>query len=163
MTKQLFLIRHAEAESNNFEVKDIDRMLTPDGEVVASKVGNTLLGIIGKPDKILASSAVRTRQTAMRIAEQLDYPEDLVEYKEEFYEASTRILLREVNDLDDSHSSVIIVGHNPGIPYFAENITGEIIGGVSPGSVIQITVESSWSEVTSNSVELTKYLTPPNA
>jgi len=163
MTKQLFLIRHAEAESSNFEIKDIERSLTSDGEIVASKVGKMLDQLISTPDAILSSSALRTRQTTSLLAEQIGFDMDKVNFKGELYEASTRILLREINELDEKFETVIIIAHNPAIPYLAEYITGEIIGGVSPCGIVQIKFDGSWAEISEKNTILVRYHRPPVA
>lgn len=163
MTKRLFLIRHAEAEAANFEIKDIDRSLTADGEVVASKVGKYLEELIGQPDVILSSAALRTRQTAALVAEQLTIDIGSILFKEDLYEASTRILLREVNELSEAHDKVLLIAHNPGIPYFAEYISGDILYGVSPGGIVELSIDCEWAEVSQKTVDLVKYHTPPNS
>ncbi|WP_109829271.1 SixA phosphatase family protein [Reichenbachiella versicolor] len=163
MTRQLFLIRHAEAEMGNFELKDIDRTLTPDGEVVASKVGNKLSELLGRPDAVLCSSAIRTRQTAVLIAEQLNFNPERIIFKDELYEASTRILLHEINKLEESWKKVVIVAHNPGIPYLAEYISGDILVGVSPAGVVELSYEGDWAEISEKTMDLIQYQTPPIA
>ena len=163
MKKRLFLIRHAEAENNNFDVKDIERVLTQNGEIVASKVGKALTEVVGKPHLIMASNSIRTRQTAELIAEQLEYQADSIIYREELYEASARILLGEINRLPASSSDVLLIAHNPAIPYLAEYITGEIIGGVSPAGIVEVAYDGDWMEISEKSVQFIKYHVPPTA
>lgn len=93
MEKQLFLIRHAEADSTNFDIKDIERPLTTDGEIMASKIGRYLKSHNIVPDGVLASIALRTRQTVGFLIEQIDFDAKDIVINEDLYEASTRILL----------------------------------------------------------------------
>ncbi len=160
MKKELFLIRHAEAEPQETGGKDIDRNLTPDGEIVASKCGNFLSSILPNPDVVMCSSSVRTVQTAGRIVEQLDYSTDRIVSSEELYEASTRILLRVVNELEDAVKKAVLIVHNPSISYLSEYITGAEIGNVSPAGIVHVSYEGAWAEISEKSADLVQYYPP---
>ncbi|UXP32372.1 histidine phosphatase family protein [Reichenbachiella agarivorans] len=160
MSKELFLIRHAEADANNFDIRDIDRSLTPEGEIVASKVGRFMKMNEYKPEAILVSSALRTRQTAGFMVEQIDFDPSKIQEMEELYEASTRILLRVVNEINPALKSVAIVAHNPAISFLAEYLTGDIIGNVSPAGIIHLRYEGEWSAFSQNVVEFVAYTSP---
>ncbi|MGL1885940.1 MAG: histidine phosphatase family protein [Reichenbachiella sp.] len=157
MTKTLLLIRHAEADSTNFDIKDIERPLTSDGEIMASKVGRYLKKADLEPDAIMASTALRTRQTAGFFVEQLSFDANKIELNENLYEASTRILLGVINNIDPDLDNVVIVAHNPGISYLAEYMTGEIIGNVSPAGIIQLKFDGDWAEISEKNMDLVSY------
>lgn len=158
--KDLFLVRHAQAVSDDMDLKDIDRPLTADGSIDASKIGKLLETECGTPDEVLASIALRTKETAGRIIEQLGYNPDKINLSEDLYEASTRIMLRVINELDDAKEKVVLVAHNPAITYLAEYITGDVIGGVSPAGVVHVRYDGSWAEVSQSNVDLVKYHHP---
>lgn len=158
MKKQLFLIRHAEADSTNFDIRDIERPLTVDGEIMASKIGRYLKSKDVIPDGILVSSALRTRQTAGFLVEQIDYDAKDMLINEDLYEASTRILLSAINDITEDKNTVLIVAHNPAISYLAEYITGDIIGNVSPAGIVHISFEGNWSEISAKNTDLEGYV-----
>lgn len=160
MTKQLFLMRHAEAEEAEYGVKDIDRNLTGDGEIVASKMGRLLSGVIDNMEHVLCSTAMRTRQTAGMLAEQLQFNPVNIDFTQELYEASTRILLRLVNELDDEYSKVIIVGHNPSITYLTEYVSGAAIDSVSPAGIVELKHEGRWAEISEKNMDLIQYYDP---
>ncbi|RJE74232.1 hypothetical protein BGP76_13695 [Reichenbachiella sp. MSK19-1] len=157
MSKELFLIRHAEADANNFDIKDIDRPLTADGEIVASKVGRFLKGQAKSPDAILASSALRTRQTSGFLVEQIDFDPSKIQVLDDLYEASTRILLKAINELGNHLNTVVMVAHNPAISFLAEYLTGDIIGNVSPAGIVHLKYDGGWDEFSKGNVELIEY------
>lgn len=160
MSKHLFLIRHAEADAYNFDIKDIDRPLTPDGEIMASKVGRYLKKNTCQPQAILVSPALRTRQTGGFLVEQIDFDPKKIQIEESLYEASTRILLRVINELPNHCDTVVIVAHNPAVSYLSEYMTGEIVGNVSPAGIVEMSYEGDWAEFSQNNVELVQYTTP---
>lgn len=160
MNKELFLVRHAEADATNFDIKDIERPLTSDGEIDASKLGKMMAELLGTPDLILSSTAIRTRTTTALIGEQLGYDPVNVDYLEDLYESSTRILLRVINELEDKNNNVVIVAHNPAITYLAEYVSGGVIGNVSPAGLVQLKFKGSWAEVSQNNMDLVKYHKP---
>jgi len=113
------------------------------------------------PQLIVTSSAVRAFQTAQIIAEQIKYPSEEIQEDPELYDASVRIFLRMINELDVNCQSVLFVGHNPTVSYMAELLTGEAIGNMVPGSVVEIHFPmDSWKEVSQNNGKLIQYITP---
>jgi phosphohistidine phosphatase len=161
MEKHLFLVRHAQADGTNFDIKDIVRPLTTDGEIDASKLGK-LLSEKGEIDLVLSSTAIRTQTTSKLIGEQIGYDPNKIEYKEELYEASTRILLKTINELEDNYNTVLMVIHNPGISYLSEYVCGEIINNVVPAGLVHLTMDGEWAEISKGNMELVSY-TPPAA
>jgi len=160
MSKELFLVRHAEADTTNFDIKDIDRPLTSDGEIDASKLGKMMAELLGTPDLIISSTAIRTRTTTAMIAEQLGYDPLNVDFLEDLYESSTRILLRVINELEEKNNKVVIVTHNPAITYLAEYISGAVIGNVSPAGLVHLKFKGAWSEISQDGAEFVKYHEP---
>jgi phosphohistidine phosphatase len=148
MVKNLFIIRHAEASEAQRGDKDVERTLTQKGYKDASRLGNYFKeqGII--PDVILVSNADRAATTADLMADQMGYDKEKVILMEELYNASARVFLNIVNDLDDTYNNVMIVGHNPTLVYFSEYVTKKNLGNLSPGGMIHIRFEiDSWKEV----------------
>lgn len=161
MVKNLYLIRHGEAEEPNSSKKDIERQLTSKGYQDASKVGLYLKKIKVDPDLVLHSPAVRTTETIYRINEQLGVNEDYIESVEDMYEASTRILLKAICEIPAEMRSAIIVGHNPSITYLAEYITGAEIGHVVPCGVVHIQIPfTSWTEVSEKTCDFVSFTSP---
>ena len=147
MTKQLLLIRHAEAETPYWGQKDFDRELTSHGVITASVTGKKLRELNFMPDLILTSAANRAQNTAILLAEQLNY--DVIQEAEELYNCSLNILLDYIHKIDDGFENVILVNHNPNISYLAEYLTGEdLYGGLNPIGIASITFSlDQWGKV----------------
>lgn len=161
MVKNLYLIRHAQAEELTAGKKDFERQLTSQGYQDASRVGNYLKEKGFHPDIILHSDATRTTETVDRLNEQLGVDPDHIESSEDMYEASTRILLRVISEIPAEMRSAIIVGHNPAITYLAEYITGAEIGNVQTAGMVHIQVPyTSWQEVSEKNCDFVEYIPP---
>jgi phosphohistidine phosphatase len=124
MARQLWLLRHAEAEPHGSR-PDAERRLTERGERQARAAGIVLERIGVKFDAILFSPKVRARQTA--------------ELAAEAWSADQRTLLREHAPLSDgfdapqalealaevgSDGCVLLVGHEPDLSRVAGELTG---------------------------------------
>ncbi len=161
MVKDLYLIRHGQAEPHSANIKDVERQLTSKGYQDASKIGLYLKDKEFLPDIILHSNSVRTTETVDRINEQLGVDEDHIESSADIYEASARILLRVISEIPAELRSAILVGHNPGITYIAEYITGADIGPIGTGGIVHIKIPfTSWSEISEKNCDFIEYINP---
>jgi phosphohistidine phosphatase len=161
MTKTLLLIRHAKSDWSVQGQKDFDRELNQRGNMDAPRMGSKLFEMGIKPDLVVSSPAQRARSTAEYICEQIKYPLERIDFNEEIYEASVRTLLKVVNELNDIYSTVVIVGHNPGFSYLAENLTGAVIGDLPTCGIIELTFEfDSWALVSQNTAKLKSFIYP---
>ena len=155
MSKQLFLIRHAQAEGMQSDIKDIERTLTNDGCRDAMRMGKLLSNEGHIPDLILSSTAERTRETTRYICEQLNFDFDKVVFTEDLYESSVRLMLSTINKVSDQQKVLFVVAHNPSISYLGESLTGELTGNMSPGAVIHLESSvDSWQEISQDSCSL---------
>lgn len=161
MVKDLYLVRHGEAEEAMHSLKDVERQLTAKGLQDASKIGMYFKQLEFHPDIILHSIATRTTETMQRINEQLGVKQDHIEASEDIYEASARIMLRTICAIPAEMRSAIIICHNPSITYISEYITGAEIGHVEPGAMVHIQIPyASWSEVSENNCDLIECIRP---
>lgn len=66
------------------------------------------------PARVLCSSAARTRETAELVVSRLPVDhQPAIEVVDELYGASAATVMSRVRELDDSVTSVLVVGHNP--------------------------------------------------
>jgi len=161
MAKTLILIRHAKSDWSNSGEKDFDRSLNQRGHMDAPRMGGKLheMGIV--PDQIVSSPALRTTLTAEYICEQIKYPFEKVDFQEDIYEASVRTLLKVINELDDKHKTVIIIGHNPGFSYLAEYLTGTEVGDVPTCGIVELNIEfDKWALVSQHTATLKSFIYP---
>ena len=160
MSRKIYLIRHSYAEKPNGK-KDIDRKLTLKGQSTVRALGRYLINQNFDPDSILCSSAVRTKETAVNLVEELEMNEGVIEYKDVIYNASVRELLKVLNNVSNDHKSVAIIGHNPTITFLGEYLSGSIIGNMKPAGVVTIKVNRlRWSGVSQGTGIFVEYYHP---
>ncbi|MEH0156043.1 phosphohistidine phosphatase SixA [Limibacter armeniacum] len=147
--KQLFLIRHGEAELSYAGISDHDRELTQKGIIDSTRLGYYLKSHYATFDKIFHSSAFRASTTAQLIAEQMKQEKDILEVAPMLYQTSTGGLHNFICNLEDSLKNVAIIAHNPTLNYFLEYITCESGISFPPAgcTVVEFDVQS-WAEIT---------------
>lgn len=161
MVKKLWLVRHAQAGDAEQDQKDVDRALTRAGYREAVHTGMYLKRHNLIPDLLVSSHAARAITTARIIAEQIKYPDDEIHEEPDLYDASVRIFLRILNELDVNCQNVLFVAHNPTVSYLAELLSGEPIGNMETGSFVEIHFPmDSWKEVSQGSGDFVQYVTP---
>ena len=101
---QLILWRHAQAEDGK---SDLERELTAKGRRQAAKVAAWLRKRLPEKCRVLASPAVRARQTAAALGMEVSVVERLAPG------ASVNDLLEAAGWPDDADVSTIVVGHQP--------------------------------------------------
>lgn len=118
--KRVIMVRHAKTISYGYD-QDFDRNLTSIGEEHAEKTAQELLRHQLRPDLILSSPAVRTTQTTHIFANLLDYPTGKVRYEKKLYTGMQgTTFLKLLQETDDTHTTVMVVGHNPTIYYYLD-------------------------------------------
>lgn len=113
--KTILLMRHAKAAEPESGQSDFDRELTAEGLQSATETGTALLSLGIPIDRIIASTSARTRQTADFVANVMQSAAAR-EDRESLYLSPAKEIkaaVREQTLADES--SVLIVGHNPGI------------------------------------------------
>ncbi|MEO6976964.1 MAG: histidine phosphatase family protein [Mucilaginibacter sp.] len=120
--KKLLLVRHAKAEKETGG-KDFDRPLKYIGMQDAGFMADKLKEKSIVPEYILASPALRTLTTAEIFADHMGLPAPAT--NKSIFEASEKTLLKIINDLPDQYNFAALVGHNPGIAYILQYLTGE--------------------------------------
>ncbi len=122
--KTLMLLRHAKSSWKDSDVSDHDRPLNKRGKKTAPQMGRLLRKDGLLPDLILASTAVRARETARAVAKAAKY-KGPVELLESLYLATAGKLLAEAQSrTPDSVGRLLLVGHNPGMEELVEILCG---------------------------------------
>jgi phosphohistidine phosphatase len=122
--KTLFLLRHAKSSRDDPTLRDFDRPLNDRGKDDAKFMGRYLRSQKFVLDAVISSPAKRARRTAelfLKAANILLEPD----LDERIYEAGLPQLLRIVSEVDSSHDTVLLIGHNPGFEELAESLTGQ--------------------------------------
>jgi phosphohistidine phosphatase len=112
---QLVIMRHAKSDWDNESKRDFERPLAKRGITDAHRIADWLheQGIF--PDIIIASPAVRAKQTALIVAEHLKKNEHNIIWDEDVYEAALVDLIRVIDRHSKEHKKMLLIGHNPGL------------------------------------------------
>lgn len=163
--RRLVLLRHAKSSWEQ-ELPDADRPLSPRGRRDAFAAGHWLAEHVGRPDLVLCSTAVRTRQTWTRVceAEPAVLGTAPVRFEATIYEASSDTLLNLVRRPPDEVATVVLVGHGPGLPDLAERLNraaGEgPIGQYRTSAITVYTTSGAWHELAPGTATLIAYEVP---
>ena len=112
---QLIIMRHAKSDWTGEYEGDFERPLAKRGGKDANRMGEWLAEQGLFPDIIIASPAVRAKQTALIVAEYLKKNEHSIIWDEDIYEAALSDLIRVIDRHSEGHRRVLIIGHNPGL------------------------------------------------
>lgn len=155
--KKLLLIRHAKATHESGYI-DFERPLKPSGLRDAAIMAGRLTEHNIIPQILVTSPALRTLATADVIAEHMGLakPEEI----KAIYDAGTGELMEVINQLDDQHSFIGLVGHNPAIGQILYDLSGQAKD-VPPGAagLIEFDIES-WTAVRPHTGRLVFYDSP---
>jgi phosphohistidine phosphatase len=78
---------------------------------------------------------------------------------EDIYDASVRILLQIINNLDNKTDITMLIGHNPAISYLGDYLTSENTEYLDTATLLVLDFEGlSWSEITEKSGGVVAYL-----
>lgn len=157
--KTLYIMRHGKSSWDHDALSDFERPLNERGKKTAPFMGGLMRRRDLLPDIILSSPAKRARSTAKLVKESGAIDADVV-FDERIYEACPNALHHVVAELGNAFSSVLLVGHNPGIEGFIRYITGQIEP-MPTGSlaVIELDIEK-WSEINDGCGELKAVIRP---
>lgn len=121
--RTLVLIRHAKAQDPE-GVQDHERALVERGREDARALGAWLREQDLQAAQVICSTALRTRETWAGVAEGSG-DGALVDLEPQVYQAAVAALLELVRLADADARIVAMVGHAPGIPHLAAELTGD--------------------------------------
>jgi phosphohistidine phosphatase len=164
--RTLILLRHGKSNWSDSTLADIDRPLAPRGERASKRIAKYMRRKKIRPDLVLCSTSVRTRQTLEAIQPSLrkGCP---VELLPQLYAASEQELLEQLHALSGSTSSVMVIGHNPGLHQLALALASRgadlrrLEEKFPTGALATLVVHSeSWAALSPGDAELIDYVVP---
>ena len=111
--RTLLLLRHAKSDYPP-GVADHERPLAPRGIREAGLAGDWLRAHAPAVDAVLCSTATRTRETLART--RIDAP---VNYADRLYDATPGAVIEEINDVDVTVETLLVIGHEPAMSQVA--------------------------------------------
>jgi len=169
MRKTIYLARHAKSAWDSGASTDFDRPLSERGMADAIRMGKALNKLSWKPEKIIASPALRAQLTCLAYCDCLDIDEQEVAWDEDFYAAYMVTLLHRLSSLPEDINSVMLVGHNPAMEDLLEHLCSEPAlhnyrqknGKLfTTGNVAKISVGVAWKDLLMSELILEKLLRP---
>ncbi len=119
-TRKLFVLRHGKAEAYN-QLGDRARDLAPRGRSDAQKMGKLIASLTISLDLVISSDAARASQTAAIAGAAAGYCGEIA-YRADLYAASVNAIAKTISSVPSSAKSLLMVGHNPGLEEFCEEI-----------------------------------------
>ncbi len=120
--KRLYLLRHAKAQPADGGTEDFDRTLMLSGMQDGAAMARWLRRNGYALDLILCSPSARTTQTAELVLHELDAE---IAYRDALYLAEASKIVAAVRGAPAAVSSLMIVGHNPGLEATATQLARE--------------------------------------
>lgn len=140
---ELWLLRHAKADSFSETGRDQDRPLAPAGEAMCQRLNAWLRTHIEhhpKPRTIRFSPALRTTQTIEWVTQGLALPAPSP--LDDLWAASTGDLVEIIQTLADAPGPVWLIGHNPGLSDLVAWLAKPLpLPGMKPGTLVRLDVD----------------------
>jgi phosphohistidine phosphatase len=165
-SRTVILLRHGKSSWSDSTLADIDRPLAPRGERAARKLAKYIRRKRIRPALVLCSPSLRTRQTLEAVEASLG-KRCVVEVVPQLYAASEQELLERLQALPEPVSSVMLIGHNPGLQNLALMLASrgadlpQLEEKFPTGALATFVVRSaSWSALGPGEAELVDYVVP---
>ena len=123
--KRLFIIRHAKSDQSFFG-NDFERPLNARGNRDAPLMAKRLVDKNIDIELMVASPALRAKQTAEYFAETFTKSKDSIIYISALYHASEDIFYEVVANLPDEFNRIALFSHNPGITHFINSLQASV-------------------------------------
>lgn len=154
------LIRHAKSDRDADAANDFDRPLAKRGRMAAKQLGAWMKERNIFPDYFISSPALRARQTVLTMCGALQIDAAHVFFDDRLYLADVNVLLSILPECPKEASSVLLVGHNPGLEDLLTYLCGEDLPISSNGKLMptaalaQIILPDIWQALKRKSGQL---------
>ncbi|MBL0953891.1 MULTISPECIES: phosphohistidine phosphatase SixA [Leptospira] len=140
---KIILVRHGEAENSTPTISDSQRELTDKGRSDIHKIGKFIKNSSLSVKQVYYSPYTRTKHTAEILSEELKYNGEMVASDDLAAGRGCTDIISCLVNFSNS-DTVLLVGHNPDITYFAAKLLGNSSVAENlvfqPGSTIAINV-----------------------
>lgn len=160
--KHLTLVRHGDA-AQPLGVADFDRPLSAQGEKEVANTARILAARQPQAVAIHSSAAKRALETASALV--AAYPRGRLELvsQHQLYSFDCAPLYRFIEFLDESLTSLVLVGHNPALSLLAFELGAKEVHHMATASMVSLALDiDSWVEVVPGCGRLLWYHDPAN-
>ncbi|WP_264521004.1 SixA phosphatase family protein [Flavobacterium sp. N1994] len=145
--KQLILVRHAKS-SWETSLRDYDRPLTSNGIQDAHLVSSHVSNLVPKTFLVWSSASKRASETAIIFAQNISFPVESIQFKEDLYTFDERKLEQIIKSCSDEYDHLIVFGHNEAITNFVNKFGNIFTDNVSTSGFVNIIFEQDrWKEI----------------
>lgn len=144
--KSLLIMRHGKSSWKNKALEDHERPLAKRGLRDTRLMGEVIHEKELIPQLILASSSVRTTQTAQIFSEEVGYHGE-TRVLDALYLAEAEKYIDELKKVSSDFERVLIIGHNPGLESLLQMVSGSIEA-LPTGVIAYISLPiDDWSQI----------------
>jgi len=167
--KKLLLMRHGKSDWNRPGEEDFERPLAPRGQRAAARIAEWIEEHGLHPDAALISTARRTQETWHHAAQTFGAVA-AAENQAALYLASPGDILDQLAGVADSHATVLVIGHNPGLESLSHLLAGPGTERVAmadlrrgfPTAALAVfeLAGDSWAKLNSDGARLVEFVRP---
>ncbi|MBT6150345.1 MAG: histidine phosphatase family protein [Gemmatimonadetes bacterium] len=155
--KTLLIMRHAKSDWSTARQEDVDRVLNKRGRNDLPRMGRAIAAT-APPERVLASSAARARETAEGVKAFL--PGVQIQYEDGLYLASPKALHDTLAREGHQAETVMMVAHNPGLEQWIGELCGAQVALPTAGLACIDFGASDWTRINRGAGQLRFYLIP---
>lgn len=164
---RLLLLRHAKAEKARGRMHDRDRPLNGRGRIDATEIAAFMVSRALTPQRVLVSSAERTRETWVHMAPEFSTA-PAVDYVDRLYDAAPETIVGVIKAAGGNVATLMVIGHNPGMHDAARLLLAHRGGTAhqlddglpTAGLVVIDFAEDDWRRMAARSGRLKGFVTP---
>ncbi len=168
MSRELLVLRHAKSDWDSNADKDFNRPLAKRGKNDAPRIGAWMYreGLI--PAYVVCSPAERARQTVIKVCKTLEFKKKDIVWEKGIYDAELTDLLGILSRCPKGASTVLLVGHNPGLEELVRFLAGDDIDEseddklLPTASLARLEMPADWHSLESGSAQLISLTCPRN-
>ncbi len=160
--RELLVMRHAKSSWDRPEDSDFERRLNQRGVDDGAKMARIYAAELPRPERVLCSTARRTRDTLAFLIPDLIDPR-VVEYHDSLYLAAATTWLNYIQAAPSTCQVLMLMGHNPGLT----DLVNQLLAGAAPSldnlptlGAAHFRSRSKWSNWGEAPAEVTAILRP---
>jgi phosphohistidine phosphatase len=159
--RQLWIIRHADAQPPGPGASDPERPLSARGVVDCARIVTALEALAARTERMVTSDARRARATAELLAPVFGCPAEQLIVDHALYSATSDVLLRCIRATPPDTRTLVLVGHNPGV---SDLLARLLVTGwrhaLPPLGAVCARSDLPWEALDDRSARLEHYLDP---
>ena len=160
--KKIHLIRHAKSSWDTPSLADIDRPLNARGVSTCLFMAQHIYEAGCCFDNVYCSPAIRAQSTIELISDCLTETDIEWQTDNDLYTFDSNKLFTWFRSADESVSEILIIGHNPALTDFCNELSNSHLDNLPTCGYVQLTADknSRWQDISDGCFQLTTFLKP---